>query len=180
MTNHYSSNSNRRILLVEDDEISAFTTTKILELHQFSVVWAISGKKAIELIKEISDIDLILMDIDLGDDLDGIETAKIILKQKEIPLVFYSSHTEPEIVNKTEEITSYGYIVKHSGDTVLLASIRMAFKLFEEKQHVVKQQITLSTILYTIPQAVFWKDSNGTFLGCNRPFAKLLVFRPPN
>jgi PAS domain S-box-containing protein len=62
------------------------------------------------------------------------EAAAIILEQKEIPLVFLSSHTEPDVVEKTEGITSYGYIVKNSGVTVLLASIKMAFRLFEAKK----------------------------------------------
>jgi PAS domain S-box-containing protein len=56
-----------------------------------------------------------------------------------LPLAFLSSHTEQEVVETTEGITSYGYIVKNSGETVLLASIKMAFRLFEarmkEKEH---------------------------------------------
>jgi DNA-binding NarL/FixJ family response regulator len=63
----------------------------------------------------------------------GTEAAEKILSMCDIPILFLSSHTEPEIVEKTEGITSYGYVVKNSGDTVLLASIRMAFRLFEEK-----------------------------------------------
>lgn len=71
------------------------------------------------------------MDIGLGPGLDGTEVAEIIFKNRDIPIVFLSSHTEPEIVAKTEKITSYGYVVKGSGNTVLDASIKMAFKLFD-------------------------------------------------
>ncbi|MBN2509186.1 MAG: PAS domain S-box protein, partial [Spirochaetales bacterium] len=56
-----------------------------------------------------------------------------ILRIKDIPVVFLSSHTEPAIVEKTEKITSYGYVVKNSGIVVLDASIKMAFKLYEAK-----------------------------------------------
>ena len=42
---------------------------------------------------------------------------------------------EQKIVEKTEKITSYGYVVKNTGIVVLDASIKMAFKLFEEKQN---------------------------------------------
>ncbi len=48
-----------------------------------------------------------------------------------MPIVFLSSHMEPEIVEKTEKITSNGYVVKSSSITVLDASIKMAFKLFD-------------------------------------------------
>ena len=71
------------------------------------------------------------MDINLGAGIDGTEAAAIILGQRDLPVVFLSSHTEPEVVAKTEKITSYGYVVKNSSITVLDASIKMAFKLFE-------------------------------------------------
>jgi DNA-binding NarL/FixJ family response regulator len=70
------------------------------------------------------------MDIDLGGGIDGTQAAEAILKERDIPIVFLSSHTDPEVVGKTEKITSYGYVVKSSSMTVLDASIKMAFKLF--------------------------------------------------
>src|SRR6056297_38241 len=79
------------------------------------------------------DISLILMDIDLRRGMDGTKTTQKILEHHDLPIVFLSSHTEAEVVEKTEGISSYGYIVKNSGETVLLASIKMAFRLFEAK-----------------------------------------------
>ena len=124
-------NINKTILLVEDEAITAKLGVKTLQKYGYDVIHADTGEKAIEIVESIPGIDLILMDIDLGDGLDGTETAEQILKQRDISLVFLSSHTEPEVVEKTEGITSYGYIVKNSGETVLLASIKMAFKLFD-------------------------------------------------
>ncbi|HPU89878.1 MAG TPA: PAS domain S-box protein, partial [Spirochaetota bacterium] len=69
------------------------------------------------------------MDVDLGDGMDGTATAREILARHEVPVLFLSSHTEKEIVRRTEEISSYGYVVKNSGDVVLLASIKMALRL---------------------------------------------------
>jgi two-component sensor histidine kinase len=78
--------------------------------------------------------DLILMDINLGSGMDGPETAKKILNHKEIPILFFSAYKSPEIVKKTEYVRSYGYVVKDSGIAVLDASIKMALKLFYDKQ----------------------------------------------
>ncbi|MCB1172031.1 MAG: response regulator [Leptospiraceae bacterium] len=124
---------NRLILLVEDEPSTALTTSKLLEFSGFQVVHAATGEDAVQFVKDHSDIHLVLMDIDLGSGIDGTQAAAIILAHRDLPLVFLSSHTEEEIVQKTEGITSYGYIVKNSGKTVLLASIKMAFKLFEAK-----------------------------------------------
>jgi PAS domain S-box-containing protein len=128
-------NQVRSILLVEDEAIIAMVESKLLERNGYAVSAVMSGEKAIEVVKE-DNFDLILMDIDLGPGkMTGTKAAEIILEDHDIPIVFLSSHTEQAIVEKTEGITSYGYIVKNSGDTVLLASIKMAFRLFEAKKY---------------------------------------------
>ena len=120
------------ILLVEDEALIAMAEKKSLEKFGYNILTSYSGEEAINVYSK-NKIDLILMDIDLGKGIDGTEAAEIILKDNDIPVVFLSSHTEPEIVEKTEKITSYGYVVKNTGATVLDASIKMAFKLFEAK-----------------------------------------------
>ncbi len=124
----------KTILLVEDEVIIATAEVKMLERNGYEVLTAQGGEEAVEIFKQNTHIDLILMDIDLGEGMNGTEAATCILQIKEVPIVFLSAHTEPEIVEKTEEITSYGYVVKASGPTVLLASIKMAFRLFAAKR----------------------------------------------
>jgi PAS domain S-box-containing protein len=123
----------KTILLVEDEPITAQSTIAQLKNRGYHVIYVSTGEAAIEEINANKHIDLIAMDIDLGDGIDGTAAAAAILKKHDIPLLFLSSHTEPEIVKKTEEITNYGYVVKNSSITVLDASIKMAFKLFEAK-----------------------------------------------
>ncbi|MDA8409699.1 MAG: PAS domain-containing protein [Treponema sp.] len=125
----------KNLLLVEDDFIIAMAEARQLEAHGYRVVHAPTGESAIELGRGGEDIDLVLMDIDLGEgSIDGTEAARKILALRDIPLLFLSSHTEKDIVDKTESITNYGYVVKNSSVTVLDASIKMAFKLFEAQR----------------------------------------------
>lgn len=121
----------RRILLVEDEAVIAMSEKMELEKFGYAVRTVTTGEKAVEAVKTTTDIDLILMDINLGNGIDGTQAAEIILKSREIPVVFLSSHTDPAIVGKMEKITSYGYVVKSSSITVLDASIKMALKLFD-------------------------------------------------
>ena len=158
-------NESKTVLLVEDEAITAMAEAKTLERHGYAVLTALSGDKAIETAAGHPDIDLILMDIDLGHGMDGTQAAETILKTKDIPVVFLSNHTEPEIVDKTEKITSYGYVVKNSGDTVLLASIRMAFKLHDahrelrkREDDLKKSQKILSLIFDNTPNAITITD----------------------
>ena len=126
----------RRFLLLVEDEVLLATTEKIqLEKYGYQVFHVTNGESAVSFVERGKDpVDIILMDINLGMGMDGTEAAKTILAKQDIPILFLSSYTEPEIVQKTEEISSYGYVVKSSSITVLDASIKMAFKLFDAKQ----------------------------------------------
>ena len=121
----------KKILLVEDEMIIAMSESNLLTKNGYEVLVATSGEKAIGKLHANTDISLILMDIDLGKGLDGTETAKKILEFRDIPIVFLTSHSEQEIVNKVRAITRYGYVLKGSNDFVLLSSIEMAYELFE-------------------------------------------------
>ncbi|MDR3609437.1 MAG: PAS domain S-box protein [Ignavibacteriaceae bacterium] len=137
-------NVKKVILLVEDEAIVAMTESIELKNYGYNVIHVMNGQKAIDVVNNTSNvIDLILMDINLGSKLDGTEIAKIILKDHDIPLLFLSSHTEREIVDKTEDITFYGYVVKDSGIIVLDASIKMAFRLHEAYQDLKNQKINI-------------------------------------
>src|SRR6056297_2662257 len=126
---------NEKILLVEDEALIAMVKQQELSKYSYQTSHVTTGEKAVDLVCNQSHaIDLILMDIDLGRGIDGTEAARQILEYKEIPIVFLSSHEEREIVEKTEKITSYGYVVKSSSITVLDASIKMAFKLFDSQR----------------------------------------------
>ena len=135
------------ILLVEDEAIIALSESKKLAGAGYSVIHATSGEKAFELFQaDPGYFDLILMDIDLGPGIDGTETARRILRKHDVPIVFLSSHMEPEIVEKTEMITNYGYVVKSSVFTVLDASIKMAFKLFDAQKKLFQKNMEMEAV----------------------------------
>lgn len=163
------------LLLIEDDPIIALTETIFLEKEGFKVIHASSGENAIEYLNSNSNtIHLILMDIDLGNEnMIGTEAAKIIISEFSIPLVFLSSHIEKEVVEKTEDITSYGYIVKNSGNTVLLASIKMALKLYYSNKKLKESEERLQTTIQSIGDGFIATDLNGNITIMN-PIAEKL------
>lgn len=160
------------LLLVEDEVITARVEKKELESYGYSVTHVTTGEEAYRyIVTEGRPADLILMDIDLGDGIDGTQAAQQILAERDIPLLFLSSHTEPEIVEKTEIITSYGYVVKRSGITVLDASIKMAFKLHDAKVREKEKELRLNesekiyrSFVESFPNgALFLFDENYTY-----------------
>lgn len=84
------------ILLVEDEALIAMSEAAMLQKDGYEVITVYNAEKAIESVQQ-NDIDLILMDIDLGEGkMDGTEAAESILKKYDVPVVFLSSHTEPD------------------------------------------------------------------------------------
>lgn len=125
----------KTILLVEDEITFATMEKQQLEKKGYNVILAQKANEAIDIVhRQNKNINLILIDILLDDVLDGTDVAKEIIKNYNIPILFLSAHTEREIVEKTEKIPSYGYVVKDSNINVLDASIKMAFKLFDAKK----------------------------------------------
>ncbi|HKK65165.1 MAG TPA: PAS domain-containing protein, partial [Clostridia bacterium] len=163
----------KKILLVEDEALIALSEAQMLKKHGFEVDTVYTGEQAVEKVDADPAIELILMDIDLGTGIDGTQAAEQILEQYDLPIVFLSSHTEPEVVQKTEGITSYGYIVKNSGEMVLLASIKMAFRLYEAQLELKRQKKGLWITLNSIGDAVISTDVKGRVIRMN-PVAERL------
>ena len=134
----------KTILLVEDEVIIALLEKSWLVSEGYNVIHVHSGEHAIDVAcSDDSKIDIILMDIDLGGGMEGPEAAEIILQKKDIPILFLTSHSEKEIVEKTEKISSYGYVIKDTTGNVLFASIKMAFKLYEANRELKKKEESL-------------------------------------
>lgn len=123
--------SKKTILLVEHEVLTEDEETRIIEQLGYDVITAHSGEKAYEMVLTNKKINLILMDANLNNGLDGPETARKILKERNIPIIFQAANLEKENVERIRKITPYGYIVKNSGSYILNNSIELAFKLFE-------------------------------------------------
>jgi PAS domain S-box-containing protein len=119
----------KTILLVVNDAEYALHETEQFKTRGFNVVTANSGETAVGIVENGPKIDLVIMGLDLGCGIDGIQAAEMILQSHDIPLLFLAGHLEPETIDKTEKLSHYGLILKSGGDAVLLSSINMAFRL---------------------------------------------------
>lgn len=100
------------ILVVEDDAIGAMDLNGILTSLGYSVLGPVSsGAKALDKIKDTTP-DLVLMDITIKGDINGIETAKLIKNQIEVPVIFLTAHSDEKTVKQAEQVNPAGYIIK--------------------------------------------------------------------
>lgn len=165
------------ILLVEDDAVTGLAEKMMLEKHGYGVMTAMSGSRAIEIALN-NKIDLILMDIDLGGDIDGNRAAQEILSKKNVPVVFLTAHVEREIVEKVRKITRYGYALKNTGEYVLISSIEMVFELFDAHEKTRESEESHRSLIEDINEVIFSIDANGIFTYISPRIEFYLNFTP--
>lgn len=149
-----------KILLVEDEALISMTETFFLKSKGYFVISASTGDKALNIIRNNEDIDLVLMDIELGRGLSGAETAEQILAVRELPIIFLTSHSGREIVEKASGITRYGYIAKNSGDYILLSTIEMALGLFDANRKLRESEEKFRNLTEVSPGAILICQNN--------------------
>lgn len=168
MSQQKNSSANKTILLVEDDAVTAMTERKMLEKHHYRVLHAANGVEALEIAETNLDIDLVLMDLELGQEPNGAETAASIHRKHHLPIVFLSRHTEAEYLNKIQGIDHYGYFLKDYGEAVLLESLHMAFKRIQIERKQQEHEFFLSNILDSIQDGLAILDPELNILSTNR------------
>ncbi len=105
MTTTEPQDGQKTVLHAEDEAVIATAERRALQKQKFHVLAAPSAEKAIEMVNNDEHIDLILMDINLEEGMDGTQAAEVILKNYDIPVVFLFSHTEEKVVeiHQTEQ-----------------------------------------------------------------------------
>lgn len=101
-----------KVLLVEDEQMIALSLKLDMEDIGLTVLkTASTGKEAIKIARE-NDPDIILMDIQLIGEIDGIQAAEQILAEKNIPIVFMSGYTTDLIRKRTARLNPLAYLDK--------------------------------------------------------------------
>ena len=115
--------SKTKIVIVEDESIVAKDIESSLNKLNYNIVGIASdAEKAVMLAKE-KNPDIILMDIMLKGNKTGIDAAKKINKENNIPIVYLTAYADEATLKKAKETEPYGYILKPFKDTVLHATI---------------------------------------------------------
>jgi CheY-like chemotaxis protein len=116
-----------QILVVEDENIVALDLRIRLEGLGYTVLAiAVSGEEAIEKTSEL-DPDLILMDIRLRGEMDGIEATQIIQARSDVPIIYLTALADEDTLRRAEATGAQGLIRKPFEDEDLRTAIEAAF-----------------------------------------------------
>jgi PAS domain S-box-containing protein len=150
-----------RIMIVEDESIVALDVRHRLERLGYAVpAIASSGEEAIAKATETRP-DLVLMDIRLRGDMDGVEAAAQIRARFEIPIVYLTAFADEETLRRAKVTEPYGYVLKPFEERELHAIIEMALHKHEMARKLRESEQWLATTLKSIGDAVIATDARG-------------------
>jgi len=122
------------VMIVEDELITAKAIAILLKKLNYNPIAIVStGEDALSRIKDLR-VDLILVDIILAGNLDGIETAKIINEQYNIPIVYLTAYGDKKTLDRAKLSEPYGYLVKPiTSEDELLPTLELALYNYQVK-----------------------------------------------
>jgi len=166
--------SGEKILIVEDDGIIADNLATTLTKFGYEVVGsARSGEDAITEAKAVSP-NLILMDIHLAGNVNGIDAAAHISEKMNIPIIYLTAYSEDGLLQRAKITEPYGYLVKPIRDRELYATIEMALHKHKLEIQIKENKQWLETTLKSIGDAVIATDEKG-FVKFMNPVAEELT-----
>ncbi len=130
-----------KILVVDDEAIITMQLEERLSAMGYTVAgMAASGEDAVDKARRLRP-DLVLMDIVMPGKMNGIEAAKIITGELDIPVVFVTSYADDTIIEKAKSVRPYGYIVKPFNELEIKAAIEVALfrKATEQEEQKLKK-----------------------------------------
>lgn len=153
--------ASRTILVVEDEAVIAMDLQAILiDLGYDVPEITTSGMEAVQQAMLIKP-DLVLMDIHLGDEMDGIDAAAQIIESLEIPVVYLTAYADDETLKRAKQTQPFGYVLKPFEVKELKANLEIAFYKHDVDQQLKESQQWLLAVLNSISEGVVATDANG-------------------
>jgi PAS domain S-box-containing protein/putative nucleotidyltransferase with HDIG domain len=156
-----------KILVVEDEGLVAKSIQNMLtHLGYDAVGTASSGKRAVQKAKELRP-DLILMDIKLRGEMDGIEAADKIRESLNIPVVYLTAYADKKTLQRAKVTEPFGYLLKPFEERDLHSTIETALYKYKMEKKLMERERWFSTVLRSIGDGVVATDKKGSITFVN-------------
>ncbi len=165
------------ILIVEDEEAIAENIRSILELGRFGARVAHGSAEAWGRIEERRP-DLVLLDINLGEERDGIEVAREMQQRCQLPVVYLTAYSDDEYLERARATAPVGFVVKPFEARQLLTMVKVALGSGAREQAMRSEAERLAAALRAGGDAVLFSSEGGALVDWNRAAAEWFGLEP--
>lgn len=160
--------SKARIMVVEDEVIIAQDIQSTLIKLGYDVpLFVTSGESALDQIGVVKP-DLVLMDIHLSGEIDGVATADKIRRNSRLPVVFLTAHSDEATLRRARITEPFGYVLKPFEERELQIAVDIALYRHKVEFQLKQMERWLTTTLKSIGDGVIATDTKGTITFMNR------------
>lgn len=156
-----------KVMVVEDEAIIALDIQRQLTTAGFTIAGKAQTAEAAFQEIEREHPDIVLMDIRLRGEMDGVEAAAIIRSRYALPVVYLTAHTDGATLKRAQDTEPFGFLVKPLVNASLKAAITMALHKHRMERELENSRKLLSTILHGLPDAVLVARASGELLFLN-------------
>jgi len=159
--------AHNRILIVEDERLVAEDLRDTLTQQGYDVTGLVAtGEKAIDKVAEV-DPDVVLMDIHLAGEMDGISAAQTIRARHGTPVVYLTAFSNDQTLTRARETDAFGFVVKPFQDRAVIAAIEMALGKREKDRARRQREELFRSGLMRLPLGVIMTDEEGHIVFAN-------------
>lgn len=167
-----------RILVVEDERVMALTLERILHTLGHEVVGDTpTGSEAVRMARALSP-DVVLMDVMLEGDMDGVLAGRIIAAEAGVPVVFLTS-SAPDAVLEDEHPFASGYVMKPVESHALAAAIEIAVVRSRLERRIRESERKYRELFDNALSGIYRTHPDGYFLEANTTMARMLGYESP-
>lgn len=167
-----------KIMIVEDERMISEDLKRTLIQMEYEVVGVCSsGEEAISMALNTNP-DLIIMDIMLDGNISGVEAAKRIQMQKEIPIIFLTAYSDDKTIQIASEAEPYYYLLKPFNENDLKAAIQITMVKFRSAQKEKVSNTKFSSLFMGYPDPVVYLDMKYRIIEINSSFTEIFGFKP--
>jgi PAS domain S-box-containing protein len=150
-----------RVLVVEDEWVVAIDVSACLEGLGYLVVATVaSGEEAVVKARELRP-NVVLMDIRLAGEMDGVQAAQQIWHELQIPVIYTTGYSDQATVDRATATEPFGYILKPIKERDLYIAIKTALQRYGRETRLREQQEWAATILKAIGDGIIVTDAEG-------------------
>ncbi len=183
----------KTVLFIENDAAIVPATTRALGAAGFEVVHTASGEEAFAYAgHDESVVDILVLDILAEGGRDGVATAREILAERDVPVVFFASRTDGVSLDRAAEIPAWGYVPKECGTSLLVFTVSNALRHVRDQRKLERhtsllresegegwnRQWLLQNAIDSSADLIYVKDREHRVVLCNIVFATAVGSTP--